>query len=60
MSKSASKQQRVSGGRIAVMIISVLLLSFIMAFGMLLGISSLKHNGPVVLGEDAKIGRAHV
>ncbi len=53
MSKSASKQQRVSGGRIAVMIISVLLLSFIMAFGILLGISSLKHNGPVVLGDDA-------
>lgn len=53
MSKSATKHQGVSGGRIAVMIISVLLLSFIMAFGMLIGISSLKHNAPVELGEDA-------
>ena len=53
MSKSATKPQKVSGGRIAVMIISVLLLSFIMAFGLLLGVSSLKRNSPVTLDKNA-------
>ena len=53
MSKTNVKSNNVSGLRIAVMIISILLLSCIMAFSMILGISSLKRNAPVTIGEDA-------
>lgn len=53
MSKSTVKTNRISGARVAVMIISILLLSLIMAFSMLLGISSLKQHGPVQIGDDA-------
>lgn len=53
MGKTKIKTDNVSGWRIAVMIITILLLSLIMAFSMLLGISSFKRNSPVVIGEDA-------
>ncbi len=53
MGKSKLKTNNVSGFRIAVMIFSVLLLSAIMAFSMLLGISSLKQHGPVVVDPNA-------
>ncbi|MDE7440402.1 MAG: leucine-rich repeat protein [Clostridia bacterium] len=53
MRKEKVKTNQVTGFRIAVMIISILLLSLIMAFSMLLGLSSLKHNGPVGGDENA-------
>lgn len=51
MSKLKIKKSNISGFRVAVMIISVLLLSVIMAFSMLWGISSFKQHGPVVIGD---------
>ena len=53
MSNSNAKTNKVSGLRIAVMVISILLLSLIMGFSMLLGLSALKTNRPVTLSEDA-------
>ena len=54
MSKSKVKTNNVSGFRIAVMIISILMLSFVMAFSVLLGISSLKQNGPIGDGDVSR------
>ena len=53
MSNSNVKTNNVSGFRIAVMIISILLLSLIMAFSIILGISSFKRNGPITMPSDA-------
>ncbi len=53
MGKVKVKNNNISGFRIAVMIISILLLSLFMAFSMLLGVASFKNNGPVVAGNDA-------
>ena len=53
MSKAKVKPERVSGFRIAVMIISIIILTFIMAFSMLLGISVLKQHGAIKLSDDA-------
>ena len=53
MSKSEATSNKISGFRITVMIVSLLFLSFVMAFCMLLGVSSFKQNAPVVIGEDA-------
>ena len=53
MSNSNAKTNNVSGFRIAVMIISILVLSLIMAFSIILGISSFKRNGPISMGNDA-------
>lgn len=54
MSKTKIKTERVSGFRIAVMVFCMFLLSIIMAFSMILGISLLKSSGPLKgLSDDA-------
>lgn len=54
MSKTKIKTERVSGFRIAIMIFTMLLLSLIMGFSTILGISLLKSSGPMKgLSDDA-------
>ena len=60
MSKSKSKKRKMSGSKKAVLILSVIMLSLIMAFSILFGVSMLKKSGPVVVSPDATTYRKQV